>query len=251
VPTLFKLAASVPDYLVLLWNDLGPVVRSQEFQAAARALHELISSTVISNGWRFTDQAKTLSSQKFTASDISNFALIASTFERAAVDLALFARLAQRGYSGGQKGKISSGKQIAASAQLLTLHVPPENDVGLRTWLLYGDIKRGLGSKHVFSFFRILSPFPAYLSAVWMETKKLATQPQFQRARDEMNKRTASLLVGLPVRDHRAIGKRISPDDWRNVEETVDDSARLLPQMALINSVWRRSFATAFQIIAA
>ena len=134
---------------------------------------------------------------------------------------------------------------------MLTLHVPPENDVGLRTWLLYADIKRGLGSKHVFSFFRILSPFPAYLSAVWMETKKLATQPQFQRARDEMNKRTASLLVGLPVRDHRAIGKRISPDDWRNVEETVDDSARLLPQMALINSVWRRSFATAFQIIAA
>src|SRR5690242_6231844 len=110
VPTLFKLAASVPAYLTLLWNDLGPVVRSREFQAAAVALHELTASAVISNGWRFSDQAKTLASQKFSSTDIGSFAVISSTIERAAIDLALFTRLAQRGYSGGQKGKISSGK---------------------------------------------------------------------------------------------------------------------------------------------
>jgi Halocarboxylic acid dehydrogenase DehI len=251
VPTLFKFAASTPDYLTVLWADLGPVVRSKEFQAAARALHELIASSVTSNGWRFSDQAKTLASQKFTSSDIGHFAVIAATLERAAVDLALFTRLAQRGYSGGQKGRITTGKPSSASSQLFTLHVPPESDAGLRTWLLYADIKRTLGTKHVFSVFRVLSPFPSYLSAVWMDTKKLLGQPQFLRARDEINKRTAGLLVGLPVKDHRSQGKRISPEDWRSIEETVDDAARLLPQMSLITGIWRRSFATAFQIIAA
>ena len=29
VPTLFKLAAGVPDYLKILWADLGPVARSR------------------------------------------------------------------------------------------------------------------------------------------------------------------------------------------------------------------------------
>jgi Halocarboxylic acid dehydrogenase DehI len=251
VPTLFKFAASVPDYLSVLWNDLGPVVRSKEFQTAARALHEFIASSVTSNGWRFSDQAKTLASQKFSSSDIGHFAVIAATAERAAVDLALFTRLAQRGYSGGQKGRTTTGKPSSASAQLFTLHVPAESDAGLRTWLLYSDIKRTLGTKHIISFFRVLSPFPSYLSAVWMDTKKLLTQPQFLRARDEINKRTASLLVGLPVKDHRAQGKRISPEDWRNIEETIDDAARLLPQMSLVTGIWRRSFATAFQIIAA
>jgi halocarboxylic acid dehydrogenase DehI len=251
-PTLFKLAASVPEYLTLLWNDLGPVVRSREFQGASRALHELVASSVNSHGWRFSDQAKTLASQKFTVSDIGHFAVIASTIERAAIDLALFTRLAQRGYSGGQKGKITSGgKHLSASSQLFTLHVPPESEAGLRTWLIYSDIKRTLGNRYVFSFFRILSPFPSYLSSVWMESKRLLGEPQFHRSRDEMNKRTVSLLTGLPVKDHRALGKRIAPEDWRNIEESIDDTARLLPQMALIASVWRRSFATAFQIIAA
>src|ERR1700741_3104683 len=77
VPTLFKLAASVPDYLMMLWADLGPVVRSREFQAASRALHELSASVVTSNGWRFADQAKTLAAQKFSSSDIGHFAVIA------------------------------------------------------------------------------------------------------------------------------------------------------------------------------
>jgi len=251
VPTLFKLAASVPAYLTLLWNDLGPVVRSREFQAAAVALHELTASAVISNGWRFSDQAKTLASQKFSSTDIGSFAVISSTIERAAIDLALFTRLAQRGYSGGQKGKISSGKSGSASAQLFTLHIPPESDAGLRTWLIYADIKRTLGCKHVFSFFRVLSPFPAYLNSVWTESKKLLQDDRFHRVRDEVHKRTLSLQVGLPVRDHRAHGRNVSPEEWRSIEEMIDESVRLLPQMALVAGVWRRSFATAYQIIAA
>jgi hypothetical protein len=84
-----------------------------------------------------------------------------------------------------------------------------------------------------------------------MESKKLMNQPQFQRAGADMTKRTVSMLVGLPVKDHRASGKQIAPEQWRNIEETVDDSARLLPQMTLVTSIWRRSFATAYQIIAA
>lgn len=251
VPSMFKLLAGIPDYLTLMWSDLGPVVRSKEFQAAARALHELVSSMVVSNGWRFSDQAKTLASQKFSSTDIGNFAVIAGTIERAAVDLAIFTRLAQRGYSGGQKGKTSGTKPSLATSQLLTLHVPAENDAGLRTWLIYADIKRTLATKHVFSFFRVLSPFPAYLGSVWQESKKLLSQSAFLRGRDELTKRTVSLLVGLPVKDHRAQGKRISPEDWRSVEQLIDDAARLMPQMSLVASVWRKSFATAYQIIAA
>jgi len=157
--------------------------------------------------------------------------------------MALFSRLMQRGYSGGQPGRVSPSKQAAALSRLFRLQVPNEKDAGLRTWLLYSDIKRTTGSKHVMSLFRLLSHFPGYLAATWVDAKKVMSEPGFQRAKEEVARRTLHLLAGLPVRDHRAAaGRRLSQAEWRDVEEAVDSFARVTPQFALMSAVWQRSF---------
>ena len=115
VPTLFKLMAGIPEYLRRAWDDLGPVCRSKEFQAAARAFQELAHSTAVSGGWTFSDQSKVLAAEKFSNADMRVIGGLVSLFHRAMAQGALFARLMQRGYSGGQKGRVSASKQVSAS----------------------------------------------------------------------------------------------------------------------------------------
>jgi len=55
----------------------------------------------------------------------------------------------------------------------------------------------------------------------------------------------------MPVRDHRALLKDLDATQWREIEETVDGFARLLPQFALLTSVWQRSFPNASRLIGA
>ena len=50
------------------------------------------------------------------------------------------------------------------------------------------------------------------------------------------------LTIGLPVNDHRALAKTVNSQQWREIEQTVDSFARLLPQFAIIGAVWQRSF---------
>ncbi|MGZ4832711.1 MAG: hypothetical protein ACXVZQ_07255, partial [Terriglobales bacterium] len=57
-----------------------------------------------------------------------------------------------------------------------------------------------------------------------------------------INKRALGLLNGLPVRDHRAAAGKVTPEQWKEIEEMVDGCARLLPQFALLAAVWQRSF---------
>ncbi len=242
VPSLFKLTAGVPEYLKIMWDDLGRVARSREFGAANKALTEFTHSLVIAGGWRFSDQERVLAAQKFTRTDIEQLASVVAVFARGLPKMVLFARLMQRGYGGGQKGRVSNGHQVSAVARLITLHVPREKDASLRVWLLYNDIKKGTGARYVMSFFRAMSPFPGYLATVWLETKKLLGGPTFLRAREDVNNRALGLLTGLPVKDHRAAGKNIAPDQWREIEETVDSVTRLLPQFALLAAIWQRSF---------
>jgi len=251
VPTVFKVTADVPDYLKLVWDDLGPVARSKEFQTAAKALEEFCRSLAISGGWKFTDQERVLASQKFSYNDIEQLGAIVATFTRAFARMSLFMRLIQRGYAGGQRGRVSDGKQASALSRMVTLHVPRESEAGLRTWLIYSDIRRTLGTRNVLSMFRILSPFPAYLASVWMDSKKVMSDAGFRRSREEVAKRTVGLITGLPVRDHRAAGRQIATEKWRDIEETVDSYARLAPQFALLAAIWQRSFGRRGQIIAA
>ncbi len=242
VPTLFKLVAGTPEYFKNIWDDLGAVARSREFGAASKALTEFIQSLVIAGGWRFSDQQRVLAAQKFSGTDIDQVGAVVASFARALPKMVLFARLMQRGYGGGQKGRVSNGKQASAAARLVTVHVPNEKEASLRVWLLYNDIKKTTGTRTVMSLFRALSPFPGYLASVWLETKKLLGEPSFLRSRDELNRRSLGLLVGLPVKDHRALAKGVAPEQWREIEETVDGFVRLLPQFALIAAIWQRSF---------
>ena len=242
VPSVIKLTAAVPPYLNTMWDDLGPVVRSKEFQTATRALEEFTRSLAVSDGWHFSSQDRLLAAQKFSVGDIEQLGGMISVFARSIPKLVLFSRLMQRGYSGGQKGKISQGKQASALARMITLNVPNEKEAGLRTWLLYSDIKKTLNTKTVGSMFRIISPYPGYLASVWTDSKKLLKQPNFIRAKDEVARRSLGLIDGLPVRDHRKLAKNLTPDQWRDVEEMVDNFARLLPQFALVSAVWQRSF---------
>ena len=55
----------------------------------------------------------------------------------------------------------------------------------------------------------MLSPFPGYLGSVWLDSKKLWSDPGFLQARDEITKRIQGLLIGLPVQDHRSVDKNI------------------------------------------
>lgn len=251
VPTFFKLAAAVPEYLKMMWNDLGPVARSREFQIASKALEELVRSLAVSHGWCFAEQERVLAGQRFSSSDIEQMGALAGIFVRALPRLLLFSRLVQRGYSGGQQGRISGAHQASALARLVTLHIPNERDASMRVWLIYNDIRKNLGTRTVLSMYRVLSPFPGYLASVWMDSKKLASDPAFLRARDAVAKRTLGLTHGLPVRDHRAAAKHILPEQWRDIEELVDGLVRVVPHFALLAAVWQRSFRSATGVLAA
>jgi hypothetical protein len=245
VPTIFKVLAQCPEYLKAMWDDLGPVARSREFLSAATALDEYVQSLAVRGGWIFHDQQRILASQRFSGSDVATLGTVVATFARALPRLVLFSRLMQRGYSGGQTGhsasRLGSSKQAAALSRIVKLNIPNEKDAGLRVWLIYSDFKRVTGAANVPSIFRALAPFPGYLASVWVDTKRLLKEPDFLKAREDLNRRTLGLLVGLPVRDHRA-ARRIAPGIWREIEETVDGFARQLPQLTLAVAVWQRSF---------
>ncbi len=251
VPSLFKVLADVPDYLRTLWHDLGGVVQSREFQAAGHALEEFTRSLVIGGGWRFSDQQRVLAGQKFSSTDIEQLSAMVAMFTHAAARMTLFARLLQKGYSGGQPGRVSNGHQASGLSRMITLHVPRESAAGLRVWLIYVDIRRTFGTSTVFSAYRVLSPFPSYLASVWLDTKKLLGDAGVQRTRDDVSRRALGLLVGIPVKDHRAALRQVDPKKWRDIEETVDTYARLSPLLLLITAVWQRSFTGVGRIIAA
>jgi hypothetical protein len=251
VPTVFKLSAGIPQYLKVVWHDLESVVCSREFETAARAYQEVAHSAAISGGWTFSDQPAVLSADKFSNADIRVIGGIVGLFARATAQMALFSRLMQRGFSGGQKGRVTKLKQVSAMAQLVRVHVPNEREAGLRVWLIYSDIKKSTGAKNVMSLYRALSPFPSYLASAWLDSKRLLANGSFIRAREELNRRARALLSGIPVRDHHAILKELDPAQWREIEETVDAFARLLPQFTLLTSVWQRSFPNASRLIGA
>lgn len=251
VPTVFKLAAGVPQYLKVVWKDLESVACSREFETAARAFQEIAHSAAISGGWTFSDQPAILAADKFSNADIRVIGGIIGLFARATAQMALFSRLMQRGYSGGQKGRITKVKPVAAMAQMVRVHVPNEREAGLRVWLIYSDIKKTTGAKTVMSLYRALSPFPSYLASAWLDSKRLLADTSFTSAREELNRRARALLSGLPVKDHRAILKDLPAEQWREIEETVDGFARLLPQFTLLTSVWQRSFPSASRLIGA
>jgi hypothetical protein len=251
VPSIFKLVSSCPAYLKGMWNDLAQVASSREFQSASQAFREVAHSMALSGGWSFSDQPQVLASDKFSNADIAVIGGIIGLFSRATAQMALFTRLMQRGYSGGQKGRVSPSRQVSALAQTINVHVPNEREAGLRVWLIYSDIKRTTGAKSVLSLYRVLSPFPGYLNSAWLDSKRLLTDSAFIDARAEMNRRARALLIGFPVKDHRAQIKEVDARQWQEIEETVDGFARLLPQFVLLTAIWQRSFPTASRLIGA
>lgn len=251
VPTIFKLSAGVPQYLKLVWKDMESVVGSREFETAGRALQEIAHSAAVRGGWTFSDQPSVLAADKFSNADIRVIGGIVGLFARATAQVGLFTRLMQRGYAGGQRGRVSRLKQVSALAQMVRVHIPNEREAGLRVWLIYSDIKRTTGAKSVPSLYRALSPFPSYLASAWIDSKKLLAESSFRTAAEELNRRTRALLSGLPVKDHRGLLREIDPAVWHEIEETVDGFAGLLPQFVLLTSVWQRSFPTASRLIGA
>jgi len=251
VPTVFKLSAGLPEYLKKMWDDLGRVVSSKEFQAAAQALLEIAHSSAVSGGWTFSDQPRILASHKFSNADIRVIGGIVSLFARATAQMSLFVRLMQRGYSGGQRGRVTTSRQISALAQMVRIDIPNEREAGLRVWLIYSEIKKTIGAKNVLSIYRVLSPFPGYLASAWLDSKRLLADPGFIAARDDLNRRVRALLTGMPVKDHRALLKNLDPQQWHEIEETVDGFARNLPQFALLTAIWQRSFPVASRLIGA
>lgn len=244
LPTIFKLTAGIPPYLKVVWKDLESVVSSREFETAARAFQELAHSTAVSGGWTFSDQPAILAADKFSNADIRLIGGIIGLFARATAQAGLFARLMQRGYSGGQKGRVTRLKQVAALAQMVRVHIPNEREAGLRVWLIYSDIKKTTRAKNVLGVYRALSPFPGYLASAWLDSKRLLADPSFISAHEELNRRARALLTGLPVKDHRSMLKDLTPAQWCEIEEAVDGYARLLPPFVLLTSVWLRSFPT-------
>ncbi len=226
----------------MAWKDLENVVKSREFHAAANGMEEFVRSRAISGAWRLGEQERLLAGQKVSTADMPVLAGVVGVFARGLPRMIVFTRLLQRGFSGGQKGRITNGRQSPALSRLISLHVPGEKEAGLRTWLIYSDIKRITGSPIVMDPFRVLTPFPGYLAAVWQDSKRVMVDPEFLRGRDEISRRSIGLTSGLPVRDHRELAKTIAPQQWRDIEATVDLYARQLPSLALLSWVWRRSF---------
>jgi hypothetical protein len=244
VPTLIKSLAGSPDYLKLMWKDLGPVVRSREFHSAAGALDEFVRSRAISGTWRFSDQERTLAEQNISTSDMPVLSGVVGVFARALPRILLFTLLMEQGLKGGRKGRITAGELDPALSRLIDLRIPNERDAGLRVWLLYTEIKRTFSSRRVMSLFRALSPFPGYLASAWQDTKRIIDDRQFKETAAEVDRRARALASSLPAGDHRAIGKRLKPSQWRDIEAAVEDFSTQLPRLTLLAVVWRRSFAT-------
>lgn len=242
VPSIFKILAGCPEYLRIAWRDLGTVASSREFLTSATAMEEFIRSEAITGAWRLGDQERLLANQKISTADMPVLAGVVGVFARTLPRMLLFARLLQRGYSGGQRGRVTAGKESPALSRLITLHIPGEREAGLRTWMIYNDMRRTTGAIHVMDMYRVLTPFPSYMAAVWQDSKKVISDSGFQRARDEIARRSIGLTSGLPVRDHREISKTISAEQWSEVETAVDGYARQLPLYSLLAWVWRRSF---------
>ncbi len=242
VPTLFKNMAAAPPYLKGMWRDLAPVAASREFHAASAALDDFVRAQAIGGVWRLRDQERMLAEQKISTNDMPVLAGVVGIFVRTLPPLLLFARLMQSGLHGGQKGRVTSGKQAPALSRLVTLHVPNEREASLRAWLIYADIRRTLKTRSVMSLFRALSPFPSYLASAWMDSKTVLADRDFQRAGEEVSQRAVALLRGIPVRDHAELLKELSAEQARDVRETVEDFLRTVPALALLSVVWRRSF---------
>jgi hypothetical protein len=242
VPTLFKRIAAVPPYLKGMWRDLGPIAASREFHAASAALDDFVRALAVGGAWRLRDQERMLAEQKISTNDMPVLAGVVGIFVRALPRLLLFAHLMQYGYHGGQKGRVSSGKQAPALSRLITLHIPNERDASLRVWLIYADIRRTMKAKNVMSLYRALSPFPSYLASAWVDSKSVLADKSFQHASEEVSRRSIALLRGIPVRDHVEIFRSLSPAQARDVRETVGEFVRTIPSLALLTLVWRRSF---------
>ncbi len=243
VPSIFKLLAGCPEYLQIAWRDLRTVATSREFLASANAMGEFVRSQAISGAWRLGDQERLLANQKISTADMPVLAGVVGVFARALPRVLVFSRLLQRGYSGGQKGRVSAGKESPALSRLITLHIPAEHEAGLRTWMIFNDIRRSTGATSVTDMHRVLAPFPGYLAAVWQDSKIVMSNTEFQQSRDQIARRSIGLTSGLPVRDHRELGRTISGEQWREIEEAVDGYARQLPLYSLLAWVWRRSFS--------
>ncbi len=192
-----------------------------------------------------------LAGQKISSEDTLVLSGVVGVFNRALPALTLFLRLMQLGYSGGNGGRVTPGKLSPALSRLITLNVPNEREASLRVWLLYGDIKRTTGEGHVLDLFRVLSPFPGYLASAWLDTKRLFKDESFQNAREEVARRAAACVTGIPVGDHRKLARHISAEQWSEIEETVDGYVRLLPLYTLLTATWRRSFALEQTVIRA
>ena len=242
VPSLFKVLAGCPEYLKVAWRDLAPVASSREFLTSATAMEEFIRSEAISGAWRLGDQERLLANQKISTADMPVLAGVVGIFARTLPRMLLFSRLLQRGYSGGQRGRVSAGKESPALSRLITLHIPTEREAGLRTWMIYNDMRRTTGATTVVDMFRVLTPFPSYMAAVWQDSKKCMADSGFQRARDEIARRSIGLTSGLPVRDHRELSKSLTTEHWQDIESAVDGYARHVPLYSLLAWVWRRSF---------
>ncbi|HEY1937664.1 MAG TPA: halocarboxylic acid dehydrogenase DehI family protein [Candidatus Angelobacter sp.] len=251
VPSIFKLTAAFPQYLKAMWKDLEPAVCSREFESAAQAFQEIAHSAAVSGGWSFSDQPGILAAEKFSNADIRVVGGIVGLFARASAQVALLSRLIQRGYSGGQKGRVTRSKQVSALSQMLRVHVPNEREAGLRVWLIYSEIRKTTGMKTVLDLYRALSPFPSYLASAWLDSKKLLGESSFVSAHEELNRRARALLAGIPVRDHPEIVKDVDAKQWQEIEDTVDSLARMMPQFVLLTSVWQRSFPSASRLIGA
>jgi hypothetical protein len=251
VPTPFRVLAGIPEYLRLMWHDLGHVAASREFRSAVVALQEFVRSEAITGGWCFAGQERVLAGQKISSEDTLVLSGVVGVFNRALPALTLFLRLMQLGYSGGTSGRVTPGKFSPALSRLITLNVPNEREASLRVWLLYADIKRTTGEKQILDLVRVLSPFPGYLSSTWMDTKRLLKDQSFQNAREEVARRAASCVTGIPVHDHRKLARQISAEQWSEIEETVDSYVRILPLYALLTATWRRSFAVEQAVVRA
>src|SRR3954468_6802163 len=141
IPTMLKVLANQPEYLKAAWNDVGPVVRSKEFHSAALALEEYVYSLVVAGGWKFNEQRRELQDQRFSVEDTIFVADAVAIFAHGLPQILLLARLLQAGRRGGRRPQVGHLNETSMIAQALSIHVPNEREAGLRSWLIYNDIK--------------------------------------------------------------------------------------------------------------
>lgn len=229
VNLVFRVLATQPDYLQLVWQNLRPNVCTSFFESRADAIRAAAVERVSELGAAPAappDVADTLRVFHYVNPKL----LIAVAAVRAATN-GQYPKLGE--LPADEKRQIKTG--IPSGAPALTLVDPTTAEPRVQTVL--ADIRTTLGLEQLNSDYRALAQWPDYVDAAWAGLKPHTQGGEYRRFERELRLMAEEAILDLPFRidinPHvmRHIGMDERELDW--ARSTLDRFYRMLPGLIL------------------